>query len=269
MKRLLRGFAVFLAGISAALMWNASAQAGPVSGQGTWQTTLLGRDINGNAVASSNASAVFLYDTDLNVTWLRDANANAANGNKGFMTWSAANNWANTLTVGAFSGWRLPTMFDPGPCNYSNAGGTDCGYNVRTKSGSTVYSEMAYLWYVELGNNAFCPPGLTSCKGPGVPQPGWGLSNTGDFQNMQAGAYWSGLEYAPDKDNAWVFSAGNGFQGLNFKSNPAALALAVRPGDVLQQPTVSVPEPQGLVLLLSALAGMAVVRRRRPVVHSR
>lgn len=44
------------------------------------QATLLGRDINGHAVAGSNESAVFLYDTDLNITWLRDANASGTAG---------------------------------------------------------------------------------------------------------------------------------------------------------------------------------------------
>lgn len=41
----------------------------PVSGQGTWETTLLGRDIDGHAVASTDANAVFAYDTVLGVTW--------------------------------------------------------------------------------------------------------------------------------------------------------------------------------------------------------
>jgi hypothetical protein len=86
------------------------------------QATLLGRDINGHAVAGSDVSAVFLYDTDLNITWLRDANASATAGNTnhpygigygGFMTWGDAITWAKTLTVGTFSGWRLPTTLQP------------------------------------------------------------------------------------------------------------------------------------------------------------
>ena len=39
------------------------------------QAARVGRDINGIAVAGSSADAVFLYDIDLNITWLRDANA--------------------------------------------------------------------------------------------------------------------------------------------------------------------------------------------------
>jgi hypothetical protein len=42
-------------------------QAAPVLGQGTWETTLLGRDINRQAVDGTDASAVYLYDTVLGI----------------------------------------------------------------------------------------------------------------------------------------------------------------------------------------------------------
>lgn len=35
------------------------SHAAPVTGQGTWETTLKARDIDGNAVALSSASAAF------------------------------------------------------------------------------------------------------------------------------------------------------------------------------------------------------------------
>ena len=180
-----------------------------IPGQGTWETTLLGRDITGKAVAGSDASAVFLYDTTLNVTWLRDANyaktsAYVFADANGLMNWAQANAWAVNLVVGAHDDWRLPTMTATPNATVSFAGGTDYGYNVRTKSGietqfeagQTVYSEMAHLWYSTLGNKAYCAPGNGSCSGD-TPQPGWGLTNTGNFQNLQANLYWIGLEYAP------------------------------------------------------------------------
>ena len=76
------------------------------------QAALVGRDINGIAVAGSSAGAVFLYDTDLNITWLRNTNAAAGssfdNGydtTDGRMTWGNANNLANTLTA-----WGLGSL---------------------------------------------------------------------------------------------------------------------------------------------------------------
>lgn len=70
-------------------------------------TPLQGRDINGKPVAQLDQSAVFEYDTDQNITWLRDWGAS------GSLTWTAAGNWAAGLTsatVGTFvGGWTIPT----------------------------------------------------------------------------------------------------------------------------------------------------------------
>jgi len=156
--------------VGAVLLCSTAAQAVPVSGQGTWETTLQARDLNGAGVTDA------FYDTELNVTWLRDANAN------GLMNWNAAKNGASNLVVGGYTGWRLPTIVDTGTqsCNISH-GGTDCGDNVQTKSGSAVYSELAHLYYTTLGNK-------------GYSQPGYGLANAGNFQSFQTNIYWSGTE---------------------------------------------------------------------------
>ena len=143
-----------------ALVIAGSAGAVGVPGQGTWETTLQPRDLDGDAVTDA------FYDTELNITWLRNANAN------GTMNWDAANAWAANLVVGAYSDWRLPTMVDTGEpgCDFpSQVGGTDCGFNVQTKTGATVFNEMAHLYYVTLGNKAPFLPGKNGN------QPGWGL----------------------------------------------------------------------------------------------
>jgi MYXO-CTERM domain-containing protein len=213
------------------------------------QATLAARDLNGDTVTDA------FYDTTLYITWLRNANVN------GDMDWNSAVAWATGYSFGGYDDWRLPTMVDTGAsgCYLSYDGGTDCGYNVQTTSGSTVYSEMASLWYDILGNKAYCPPGDTNCDGG--PQTGWGLTNTVDFLNMQFSAYWLGAEYAPDPDYAWLFGTYDGFQSALSKSNQLYV-LAVRPGDVR---AAQVPEPGTGLLAVAALAGLGVLRRRRAV----
>lgn len=153
-------------------------------------STLAGRDINGSPVAATAATAVFEYDTDLNITWLRDWNAN------GLMDWDTAMIWASTLTVGTYSGWRLPKR-DP-----------SCGSNY-----SCTGSEMGYLWYTELGNSASGPP-----------------TNTAPFINIQSNVYWTGTEYEPDLSEAWRFGILSG--QFAWKKADPLYAVAVRPGDV-------------------------------------
>jgi hypothetical protein len=243
----------------------APANAAPVTSQGTWwngPNALQGRDQYGKPVAQDSPDAVFFYDPALNITWLRNANAGAGSiydnadsinpsTTDGKMTWANANSWVSTLSVGGYAGWRLPTIVDTGTpgCDQSYSG-TDCGHNVQTKSGNTVYSELAYLWYVELGNKAY----YDTSGNPA--QPGWGLSNTGNFMDLQGNDYWSSLEYAPDTSLVWVFFA---FAGQQYQDSKNGLfyALAVRPGDV----AASVPEPKSLALVLVGLAAAGVARR--------
>ena len=141
------------------------------------------------------------------------------------LNWDNAKSWASGLTVGTFSGWSLPSA-DPA-----------CGAVFNCTN-----SQMGELYYTALGNPAGGP-----------------LSNTGPFKNLQSLDYWSGTEYAPNPDGAWTFYTGPGIQYAYLKSTDL-YALAVRPGDL-----VPVPEPGTVALLLSGLAGVMVMRRRRPV----
>ena len=216
------------------------AHAASISGQGTWESTLQGRDLDGNL-----STFEAYYDTALNITWL--ANANYAGTT---MNWTAANTWAATLNPysSGISGWRLPTVTDTGTsgCNYAFTG-TDCGYNVNTATG-----EMAHMFYTTLGDKAYY-------NTSGVAQAGYGLTNSGPFSNVQAVNYWSATEYAPSTSYAWLFSFYDGVQYDFVKSN-SYYAWAVHSGDVGAS---TVPVPATLWLFGSGLAGLIGFARRK------
>lgn len=205
------------------LAWlSPSAKAAGIAGQGTWETTLQGRDLDGNAANGFEA----YHDTVLNITWLADANHAMTSGDAayGYMTWDAAKTWASSLNVSGVGGWRLPTMVDTGTqdCNFAyNA--TDCGYNV-----STGTSEMAHMFYVTLGNHAHY-----DTAGNQQHRHGSSFGNAGPFRNFLAGVYWFGVEVPPsiNYESAWFFDNDSGFQGSSFKIY-GSYAWAVRDGDV-------------------------------------
>ncbi|MGK2898806.1 MAG: PEP-CTERM sorting domain-containing protein [Burkholderiaceae bacterium] len=93
---------------------------------GAAQAALQARDLNGDTVTDA------FYDTDLNITWLRDANVN------GPMHWVDAVSWADNFSFAGYTDWRLPTS------------DTCSGYNCTG-------SEMGHLYYTELGNLAGGP----------------------------------------------------------------------------------------------------------------
>lgn len=212
-----------------------TAHAVPISGQGTWESTLQGRDLDGNA-----ATFEAYYDTTLDITWLADANAGAGstfddgfNSTDGRMTWASANAWAAGLDVNGVTGWRLPTV---APINgasfntaFSNNATTDLGYADADGwiDGTGVpVSEMGHMYYVTLGNLGFCTPNDATPSGCSA-QAGFGLTNTADFLNVQANGYWSGTELSAS--NAWNFNFNDGNQNNNDKNNNL-FAWAVRSG---------------------------------------
>lgn len=204
-----------------------------------------------------------LYDTVLNVTWLQDASyaKNSGYDADGRMTWANAKTWADNLSFVdtvrgvTWSDWRLPTV---NPVNgstfnysYSTSGTTDTGYNITSPN-----SEMAYMYYVNLGLTAHTPGGGGIL---GFPVNG---TNVGPVTNLQyLSAYWSGSAYAPDPTgSAFYFDYYDGSQSYGSQLNERS-AWAVRSGDV--GTVAAVPEPETYAMLMAGLALVSVVARRR------
>lgn len=187
-----------------------------------------------------------IYDTDLNITWLQDANYARTSGFSadGLLDWNTATLWAENLVYGGFGDWRLPSSLNgdgTGPCFL-----TDC-----------TGSEMGHLYYTELGNTAFLPGSIP----PGGCNVGvdCGLVNVGPFVNLQF-AHWSSTAFDPVRDvsltgTAWDFDFVHGVQGVGVGP---LFAWAVRDGDVVS----AVPVPPSLLLLGSGVVAFALIRRR-------
>lgn len=174
MRTLISTLVKTLLGAAVLAVASLSAHAAAVPGQGTWETTLKARDINGDSVVDA------YYDTALDITWLADWNVN------GPQNWHNATTWAAGLDVYGVTGWRLPSTVD----DVSNHGDKP----------PPDSSEMAHMYYVTLGNI-------------GYPDAGWGLSNTANFVNMQS-YYWSGTSFAGTPNYAWGFVTQDGSQSL-------------------------------------------------------
>ncbi len=92
------------------------------------------------------------------------------------MNWSEANTWAANLSVVdavnsiVYDNWRLPTIepVNGTSFNYTQSydGSTDVGYNIISPE-----SEMAYMYYVNLGNPGYYTPAgvVSGCYSRPIP----------------------------------------------------------------------------------------------------
>jgi hypothetical protein len=219
------------------------AQAAAVPGQGTWESTLQARDLDGDG----NADAY--YDTTLDISWLADADV------IGQATFAQAASWAANLNVAGVTGWHLPTIHidSCGTDGYGDTfwnGGGICGYGVQPGT-----SDMAHMHLVTLGN--------LSLSGQVDPT----LTNSGPFSNLQAYGYWFSRDYAVDPwrgeahtGEAWRYSFHAGRQDNLAQSAPLH-AWAVHDGDV--GVIAAVPEPETYALMLAGLGAMFLLGKRR------
>jgi hypothetical protein len=124
--------------------------------QRTIRSTLITTGLIAASLISGAAQAALIdrgggliYDTDLNVTWLQDANYAQTSGYDadGAMTLDEATTWAANLSYFdsvrnvTYTDWRLPSIAvtDTAGCSDISSS-TYCGYNVDPAS-----SEIAHL----------------------------------------------------------------------------------------------------------------------------
>lgn len=212
-----------------------------------------------------------IYDDVLNVTWLQDANYAKTSGydDDGLMTWDQAVTWAASLTYYdsvrkvTHTDWRLPTT---NPVNgistdytWVTDGSSDFGYNISALgtvyAGSTA-SELAYMYYVNLGNPGhYTLAGTVSGCYVAFPT-NTCLDSAGPFTNLSPSDYWSD-EYQPIIQYAWSFSMGGGLQSAG-GTYAFLSAWAVSDGDV-----AAIPEPETYAMMLAGLGLVGTAARRR------
>ena len=196
-----------------------------------------------NAALTSILDGKAVYDSDLNISWL--ANANAGAGSEfddgildydGNMSWSNASAWAASLNVEGTTGWRLPTTLHPDATCFTTSDST--GF-------PCTGSEMGHLFYNELGgtvNNSILSSG----------DPDLAL-----FSNIQPFRYRSATDSPTSTSDAYNFNFGSGKQSISLKPSKF-YAWAVHDGNVS-----AVPVPAAVWLFGSGLLGLVGMARRK------
>jgi hypothetical protein len=142
--------------------------------------------------------------------------------------------WVASLTIDGVTGWRLPSM----DVN-NNDVIADCTTATQVDCKDNEYGHLFYY-----GSGTVFEAGVTS-------------TNPNPFDNIMAGVYWSGTEYAVNTAGALGFNLRDG--GLESVSGKGSsrYAWAVHDGNV-----GVVPVPAAVWLFGSALGLLAWIRRK-------
>lgn len=207
-----------------------------------------------NAELVSRLGGQAVYDTDLDITWLADANLATSNNfavtgitANGTMDWNTAISWIAAMNIYdsgngylGFSGWRLPSTLNPD--SSCHGGAKNAPSSIDNSIGFCSGSEMGHLFFSELSGTA----GEFILTGTDL--------DIILFSNIQPYMYWSGTEY--DLSSAWAFPFSSGHQHVNNKII-GEYAWAVADGDVF------VPNPSAAWLFGSGLLSLIGISRRK------
>lgn len=147
--------------------------------------------------------------------------------------------------------WRLPATVK-GPYIFGMDGTTTGGFNITS-------SEMGHLFYEELGNLGYFSSDGTRRRS------GWGLINTGDFENLLRVLYWSGTEFSDRWNAVWSFNMDLGDQRILMVYTPSYYMYPSNYGLALRNAHVSVaetPVPGAIWLLGFGLIGLTALRKK-------
>ncbi len=223
---------------------------------------------NANSALLTRLGGLAYYDTELDVTWLANANLVLNNPlNTNLYTYTQpdgrtkqwfASYMIDELNEGMYLGidnWRLPTT---GPINgvsydfssSSTPGVSDWGDDLSAPgtpyAGSTI-NEMAYLFYNSLGDTS---------------DGGIGRFDAGPFNNLETYAYYltgtTVMQKGALQDLVFTFDGGAQFFMPNNASYQQGFVWAVRDGDI----TV-VPLPSSAWFLFSGSIGLLTFFRRK------
>jgi hypothetical protein len=243
MQQLHRGAKASKFIVATTLAWAAcagTAHAIPISGQGTWETTLQSRDINSDGTVDA------YYDTALNITWLADSNLPKTQGvsegmGAGVLSVTGAQYFVDNLDVYGVGGWRLSHVNNEVPAGCTPSSSNRCNFQP-----SAADSELAHLYYVTLGNAYGA------------------ITNTGNFLNLDSfnGYHLTDTTYTNPSGTSFyqLLNFGKG-QKLFVREDYGMAAWAVRDGDVaLASPA---PEPETYAMMLLGLAGVGAWAKRQ------
>ncbi len=202
-----------------------------------------------NATLESRLGGKAYYDTELNITWLADANAgrgsvfdvgkNFIEDNDGQMTWDNAMTWAASLNIDGVTGWRLPDA-DVNNDLLSNADPEHDGSICLACSDN----ELGYLYWTE-GITALSPQVFVNIQYV--------------FSNNAPALYWTNTDFINIGGGIWAISTYNGDQLLTSDSSQI-FAWAVHNGDIA--PSL-IPEPQAYLMFLAGLGLLGFMLRLR------